>query len=118
VAQRFAVGDAVQTPFGKGSVRATRNNGRVLVYVGGRALVVHEADVSALDGRKGKVRSAAVPVANKPHCPSSDGRPSHNAHVDGDLHRLTVEQALGRAERAPNEAMLAEVARLKRCAVC
>ena len=43
MASRFAAGDAVQTPHGKGVVREVRNNGRLLVQVQQRALVVAEA---------------------------------------------------------------------------
>ena len=37
---RFAVGDHVQTPHGKGVVREVRNNGRLVVQVQQRAVVV------------------------------------------------------------------------------
>jgi hypothetical protein len=42
MANRFAPGDPVQTPHGKGVVREVRNNRRLLVQVQERAMVVAE----------------------------------------------------------------------------
>lgn len=109
---RFAVGDAVQTPFGKGLVRATRNNGRLLVDVGGRALLISEAEVSTLAGRKRKAGSTP-PDSTGPTVAARDRPPPRNAHVEVDLHGLTVEEALGRAEEALNAALLADLAELR-----
>lgn len=109
---RFPVGAAVQTPFGKGVVRAARNNGRLLVDVQGRALVIPDAEISLLDARKRKAGSAA-PDSDGPAVPSSARRPAPTARVDVDLHGLTVEEALGRVEHALNEALLADLAELR-----
>jgi DNA mismatch repair protein MutS2 len=107
VAQKFAIGDLVQTPFGKGLVREARNNGRFLVDVGGRAMVIPEADISPLDVRKRKAASAA-PIAS-----SSDQQSAAKSHAEIDLHGLTVEEALARAEEALNDALIADCAELR-----
>jgi DNA mismatch repair protein MutS2 len=83
------------------------------VDVGGRALLIAEADVSVLDGRKRKTGAAAAPESDKPRVLSPDPKPSRNTSVEVDLHGLTVEEALGRAEHALNDALLADVAELR-----
>lgn len=112
MAPRFAVGAAVQTPFGKGLVRARRNNGRLLVDVEGRALVIPEADLSLLDARKRKARSA-WPEPARPAGPLSARHYAPRPEASVDLHGLTVEEALGRAERALSEALLADLVELR-----
>jgi DNA mismatch repair protein MutS2 len=112
MAARFPVGAAVQTPFGKGFVRSARNNGRVLVDVEGLALVIPEADISLLDARKRKANST-VPAPARPAGPLPARHETHGAAASVDLHGLTVEEALGRAEQALNEALLADVAELR-----
>jgi DNA mismatch repair protein MutS2 len=107
VAQKFAIGDLVQTLFGKGLVREARNNGRFLVDVGGRAMVIPEADISPLDVRKRKAASAA-PIAS-----SSDRQSAPKSRAEIDLHGLTVEEALARAEDALNDALIADCAELR-----
>jgi DNA mismatch repair protein MutS2 len=109
---RFTAGDAVQTPFGKGVVREVRNNGRLLVDVAGRALVIAEADVSLIDERKRKA-AAAARRSSAPAVSSPARREASRAEVSVDLHGLTVEEALARAEHALNEALLADVAALR-----
>ena len=102
------IGDMVQTPFGKGLVRAVRNNGRFLVDVGGRAMVIPEADISPIEVRKRKAAASAPPTAS-----SSDQPSAPKSHADVDLHGLTVEEALARAEDALNEALIADCAELR-----
>jgi dsDNA-specific endonuclease/ATPase MutS2 len=102
----------VQTRFGKGVVRAQRNNGRLLVEIAGRALVIPEAEISLLETRKPKTGSAS-PRSAAPAAPSSPRRPSPRDEVSVDLHGLTVEEAVSRAEQALDEALLADLAELR-----
>jgi DNA mismatch repair protein MutS2 len=102
---RFSEGDAVQTPFGKGVVREVRNNRRLLVDVEGRALLVSDADVTALDAtrRPGRSRPAQAPEESPKRRPGPSG-----PGPEIDLHGLTVEEALVRVESALNDALLAD----------
>lgn len=109
MAERFAIGDAVQTPFGKGVVRALRNKARVLVEIAGRALVIPEADLSVLETRQRKTSPASPRASAR----SSPRRPSPGHELTVDLHGLTVEEAVGRAEQAVNDALLADLAELR-----
>lgn len=111
MAARFAVGGAVQTPFGKGIVREVRNNGRLLVDVRGRALVVKEIEISALNpSQQSRLRDGTLGTAGA----SPEAQPdAGGAAREVDLHGLTVEAALARAEQALNEALLADVAELR-----
>jgi dsDNA-specific endonuclease/ATPase MutS2 len=107
---RFEAGEAVQTPFGKGVVREVRNGGRLLVDVSGRALEVKERDVSRLHEAGRRARPVVQPkqeesVVRRPH--------SSRASSEIDLHGLTVEEALARAEHALNDAILADVAQVR-----
>ena len=114
---RFNEGDAVQTPFGKGVVREVRNNRVLLVDVQGRALVVSDADVTALDatggGSCGPAESRGDPSFRDRR--GSTRRPSRSAWAPAeiDLHGLTVEDALARAESALNDALLANAEALR-----
>lgn len=112
MAARFAQGETVQTPFGKGVVREVRNNGRLLVDVHGRAIVVKEREISALDG--GRVRPHVHGSASEttPDC-SRPQRAAGRVPVEVDLHGLTVEEALARVDQALNEALLADLAELR-----
>ena len=112
VPQRPGIGEAVQTPFGKGVVRAMRNNGRLLVDVDGRALVVPEAEVSVLEARRRKA-TAAPSKSDNSTVPLRTRRQAPGAGTEVDLHGLTVEEALGRVEHALNEALLADFAELR-----
>jgi DNA mismatch repair protein MutS2 len=102
---RVEAGDAVQTPLGKGVVREVRNGGRLLVDVAGRAVEIKAADVSLVAARPA-ARTAGAPRTERG---SSRGRASRSVPSEIDLHGLTVEQALTRAEDALNDAMLADV---------
>ena len=104
---RFAPGDAVQTPFGKGTVREVRNNGRLSVDLQHRTLVVRENEVSPL-GREHSRRRAG------PEGPAAlDGPPPSAGSREVDLHGLVVEEALSRIDDALNEALLANVGELR-----
>lgn len=109
---RFTTGDAVQTPFGKGVVREVRNNHRLLVDVQGRALVVTEMDVSALDPPRRRARSHN-PASEHATVPPALQRQASHVPAEVDLHGLTVEEALARAGQALNDALLAGLAELR-----
>jgi DNA mismatch repair protein MutS2 len=98
MASRFAAGDAVQTPHGKGVVLEVRNNGRLLVQVQQRAMVVAERAVTPVAGP----RRAGPPPAR----PQAAESPRH-APTEVDLHGLRVEEALVRIDEALDAALLA-----------
>jgi dsDNA-specific endonuclease/ATPase MutS2 len=108
---RVAAGASVQTPFGKGVVREVRNSGRLLVDVQGRAIVLKDAEVSVLPADPGTRRT---PRHIESRAPERSGS-SSVAHVSSevDLHGMTVEEALARAERALNDALLTDRADLR-----
>lgn len=109
---RFAVGDAVHTPLGKGVVREVRNNSRLSIDVGGRSVVLQESAVSLVTTRKRSTGTrVAAPAADVAvaHRPSS----GHRAPIDVDLHGLSVEEALARAGTAVNDALLADASELR-----
>jgi len=99
-------GDAVQTPFGKGTVREVRNQGRLLVDVQGRALLMAAADVSPLEAGR-RTTSTAEPATRYPE------RQPASVPTEIDLHGLTVADALARAEGALNDGLLASHAELR-----
>ena len=103
---RFSTGTRVQTPFGKGVVRELRNGGRLLVEVQGRSLVLRESDVLPLD--EGQRRAPAPPRAPQPRPPVPGG-----TAAEIDLHGLTVEEALARAQTALNDALLGDSPELR-----
>ena len=112
MASRFTPGDTVQTRFGKGVVREVRNGGRLMVDVQGRAMIVQESEISLLD--EGRKRSRARPVASERGAERT--RPhgaARSASAEVDLHGLTVEEALDRAQDALNEALLADLGELR-----
>src|SRR5712671_155030 len=105
-----SVGDTVQTPHGKGVVREVRNNGRLLVEVKGRALIVTERDVTVADaGQRPRPERVAAQGRSKPSIKTSQ----RTASVEIDLHGLTVEEALERVQQALNDALLADLAELR-----
>lgn len=99
-------GDLVQTPFGKGTLRELGNSGRVTVDVRGRSMIFDEAEISPVEERKR--RSPARHAASAESLGDRVSRPRIDAPSEVDLHGLTVEQALLRAEEALNAAMLAD----------
>jgi len=105
----LAVGDPVQTALGKGVVREVRNHGRLLVEIQGRGVVLDETDVTLIDvtGRARNRARRGTPIAAAPS-PDSDRRLVREI----DLHGLTVDEALARAEQAINDALLADVSEL------
>jgi dsDNA-specific endonuclease/ATPase MutS2 len=96
MASIFSPGDAVQTPHGKGIVREVRNNGRLLVQVQERAVVVAEDVVTPV------VAPRRNPAA--PPCLETDPSPRHLPN-EVDLHGLTVEEALARIDDSLDAAL-------------
>jgi dsDNA-specific endonuclease/ATPase MutS2 len=109
VGRRFDRGQDVQTPFGKGVVREVRNRGRVLVDVKGRALLIEEADLSPLSGRKPPTRPGPAPAEASP----GQTIPARTVSSEIDLHGLTVVDALMRVEETLNHALLANLHELR-----
>ena len=103
---RFAAGDAVQTPFGKGVVREVRNQGRLLVQIQQRTMVVDEAVVTPLTARPGGQTPPPSAVAR-----AVESR--HQAPSEVDLHGLRVDEALARIDAALDVALLAGHAELR-----
>ncbi len=111
----MVVGDAVQTPFGKGVVREVRNRDRCLVEVGGRQLELRVAQLQPLPS--GVVpRGARATHANQPRTTGgrSAGAPAAaEGPTEVDLHGLTVEEALSRVNDALNRALLSDAGHLR-----
>lgn len=111
---RVSVGTTVQTPFGKGVVLEVQNSGRLRVDVQGRLLILRDADVTVVaEGRRPSARRE-VPAPTSPE-PTAHSFPPSPQPVpqEVDLHGLTVEDALSRAERILNDALLASHAELR-----
>ena len=98
MAARFAAGDAVQTPHGKGVVREVRNHGRLLVQIQQRALVVSESAVTSVPA----TRRGAPPASREAAIESP--RP---APTEVDLHGLRVDEALVRIDEVLDAALRA-----------
>ena len=107
----LTAGDAVQTPLGKGVVREARKNGRLVIEVKGRTVVLDERTVTPLDTASRSTRrtktSARALVSGLPE-PRMPGAPA-----EVDLHGLTVVEALAKVERAVNDALLADRSELR-----
>ena len=106
---KLTVGQSVQTRFGKGIVRQVRNGGRLLVEVRDRTFEVPERQVTELPAR----RRRSPPNRSVGSHPSRDLTSPTGAPVEVDFHGLTVEEALARAERALNDALLADAGSLR-----
>ena len=97
------MGDDVQTPHGKGVVREVRNNGRLLVQVQQRSVIV--------------AATAATPIASPRRVAPAPGRqetpsPRHGTS-EVDLHGLTVEEAVPRIDEVLDAALRAGHAELR-----
>jgi dsDNA-specific endonuclease/ATPase MutS2 len=104
MASRFKAGDGVQTPLGKGVVREVRNNGRLLVEIQQRTVVMTESAISPL----GQSCRQAPPVSQAAGpLPVTRRHEPHAGEVD--LHALTVEEALNQIDQALNDALLANL---------
>jgi DNA mismatch repair protein MutS2 len=108
---RFAVGDTVQTPLGKGVVREVRGGRHLVVDIQGRAVVIAGTSVTSLDRvqHKGAPKGATEPAP----APTSAAHHGRRASAEVDLHGLTVEEALARAGQALNDALLADLSELR-----
>ncbi len=103
--ERFAAGDAVQTPLGKGVVRDVQNNGRLVIQVQQRTVVMSASTVSRLKRLKHPTVPSAAAVlspALRRHAPS-----------EVDLHGLRVEEALSRIDDALDAALLAGLSEVR-----
>jgi DNA mismatch repair protein MutS2 len=111
MASRFAVGDAVQTHFGKGVVREIRNGNRLMVTVRGSALVFTDSEVSILDPPRKRSRAFLASEGGSERI--RPNRESRTTPAEIDLHGLTVDDALDRVQQALSEALLADLSELR-----
>lgn len=113
-------GMAVRTPLGKGVVREVRKNGRLIVLIGDRAVVVDAGSVTPGEPAKAPARrirragpsvfgSALGPVQR----PDADTAPHPPPPADVDLHGLVVADAIERVLAALDAAMRAGQVRLR-----
>lgn len=110
----FAVGDTVRTPLGQGVVRDVRNGGRVLVDIDGRAVVIDAGTIHLVEENRKKPRGARkVDGLKTPDRLKETSRPAAGGSREVDLHGLTVDEALARAESAINDALLADCVELR-----
>ena len=100
----------MQTLFGKGVVRELRN-ACLVVDIRGRALVVEESKVSVISSTRKRSRSDS-PADGRPDTSGPEALP-HRVTKTLDLHGLTVDEALARAEQALNDALLANLPELR-----
>lgn len=106
---RFTAGATVRTPLGKGIVREVRNRGSLLIDIGNRTVVLDETAVSLLEARPTRRGEPELPGGQ-----ALDAQRTHCAAArDIDLHGLTVEQAIARADQALNDALLADAAEIR-----
>ena len=105
MATRFTAGDAVQTPQGKGVVREVRNNGRLLVQIQARMVVVAATVVTPTAASR-----IITPVPAVGDVPAGAAR---HAPTEVDLHGLRVDEALVRIDAALDAALLAGHAELR-----
>jgi DNA mismatch repair protein MutS2 len=97
---RFEIGAAVHvTSLGKGVVRAVRN-GRYLVEVKGRAMLVEETQLTVIEGGRGSTRP--VPEQGR-----GDELTRTNAPASLDLHGMTVDEAIAAVDEFLSDAILA-----------
>jgi DNA mismatch repair protein MutS2 len=94
----FSIGDAVQTPQGKGVVREVRNGGRLLVQIQARMVVVAAADAAPATPPRRGATSAPPQVVVTP-------RAAGDTPAEVDLHGLRVDEALHRIDDALDAAL-------------
>ena len=113
--QDLTAGLEVQTPFGKGIVQEVLNGGRVRVAVQGRLLVLPAAQVRRIEASaRARRKRGATEERGRPPASAAAAQPQpQRGAVEIDLHGLLVEEALDRAERALNDAMLADRAEVR-----
>jgi DNA mismatch repair protein MutS2 len=103
----FRAGDLVQTPLGKGVVREVRKNGRLLIEIHGRTVVLESETAAPADSR------TPSNARKKPSSEPASRVTARRAPAEIDLHGLTVEEALVRAEQALNDALLDDCSELR-----
>lgn len=101
---RFATGDDVHTPLGRGIVREVRTGGRLLVDVAGRKVVIESGSVKPAEPSRSSARKR-IPLPPRAHGAVATGNDRGAAEID--LHGLFVADALARVEVAINDALLA-----------
>lgn len=112
MAPAISVGDDVQTPLGKGVVREIRTNGRLLVEIAGRKVLVERGGAKPFDSplKPSRTRRPTTSAALQ----ATDvvvGR--HRSSSEIDLHGLTVDEALARVGSAISDTLLAGHATLR-----
>jgi dsDNA-specific endonuclease/ATPase MutS2 len=103
-------GDTVRTPFGTGVVQDVRRQGRLVVLIGNRNVVVDGRDARPGDPPS-KVRRR--PASDASAAPTGAERERPRTAADVDLHGLVVADALERVVSAVDAAIRAGQARLR-----
>lgn len=107
----FSTGDPVQTPLGKGVVREVRSNGRLVVLIGDRSVVVDATSARLLESpKKPSKQDRQVAAGTAEH---NDWSNSRGVSREVDLHGFVVVEALARVDAAINAALLAGDAGLR-----
>jgi len=111
---RFAPGQAVQTPLGKGVILEVRNARRVLVQVQDRALVLDAATISAVPTPARGATPEPAPRRREParRREGTDDRDRPRARTV-DLHGLTADGALDAMHAAIDAALRADIGQLR-----
>jgi DNA mismatch repair protein MutS2 len=105
-------GDAVRTPLGKGVVREVRTNGRLVVLIGDRSVVVDAGSATVVAPPKASTRTSRAPAPDA-SAPRDDERERRRVPVEIDLHGLVVADAVERVVSAVAAALLAGHARIR-----
>ena len=105
MATRFAPGEFVHTPLGKGLVLEVRNR-RVLVRVQTRSVLLDARDITAVAGAAASSQPATTPGKAPAH-------KRDTASFTLDVHGLTVNQALEAIDAALNDALLRDADQLR-----
>lgn len=103
--------DVVQTPLGKGTLLEVRSNGRMLVQVRERTVLLPQHEVSRAETPSSRHRRA--PARTAPPTTRDPGRSGSRAASSVDLHGMTVDEALAQVDLALNDALLADVPTLR-----
>lgn len=109
MSNELRTGNPVQTPLGKGVVVEVRNNGRVLVEVHGRSVLLAADSLTPARSATAPRRSPRERSASQPQ--RDPASPRRVREID--FHGMRVDDALARAEEALNRAMLDDVAELR-----
>ncbi|MGE3507393.1 MAG: Smr/MutS family protein [Vicinamibacterales bacterium] len=103
-----AVGDSVQTPLGRGVVRELRNNGRLLVEVRGRSIIVNAPAWQRLDVAARRVAPGTHRTPDR-----ARGRPDRRIIQALDLHGCSVAEAMARVDETLDRALRQDVGELQ-----